>query len=166
MVPWARRRSVGSGQVHGSVRQLGEAAHASRGVGAPEGPEVELWALTFSPPGSRHPTGKLARLPRFVRLRVQNPTGLAERQHKALRMRIGACSLYWWDVGGGEPGGMSRRQGLTDSVACIVALCLSCFSALVLFSATASVLQYHPQARLEMVVAVKSIVWTGVAWFW
>jgi len=40
MAPWARRWPVGDGQVHGSVRQLGEAAHASREVGAPEGPEV------------------------------------------------------------------------------------------------------------------------------
>jgi len=40
MAPWARRWPVGSGQVRGSVRQLGQAAHASRGVGVPEGPEV------------------------------------------------------------------------------------------------------------------------------
>jgi len=84
MAPWARSRSVGSGQVHGSVRQLGEAAHASRGVGAPEGPEIQLWALTFSPPGLRHPTRKLAHLLRFIRLRVQNPTGLGECQHPRL----------------------------------------------------------------------------------
>ena len=40
MAPWARRSAVGSGQGHGSVRQLRQAAHASRGVGVPEGPEV------------------------------------------------------------------------------------------------------------------------------
>ena len=94
MAPWARRRSVGSGQVHGSVRQLGEAAHASRGVGAPEGPEVQLWALTFSPPGLRHPTRKLARLPPFVRLRVQNPTDLGECQQKL------ACTRTLSGLGG------------------------------------------------------------------
>ena len=96
MAPWARRRSVGSGQVHGSVRQLGEAAHASRGVGAPEGPEVQLWALTFSPPGLRHPTRKLARLPRFVRLRVQNPTGLGEcQQLEALLNVLERREVVW-----------------------------------------------------------------------
>ena len=41
-----------------------------RGVGAPEGPEVQLWALTLPPPGSRQPTRKLIRLPLSVRQSV------------------------------------------------------------------------------------------------
>lgn len=34
-----------------------------RGVGVPEGPEVQLWALTLPPPESRQPTRKLTHLP-------------------------------------------------------------------------------------------------------
>jgi hypothetical protein len=62
MAPWARRVLVGSGHVRGSVRQLGEAAHASRGVGAPEGPEVPALGPHLLPSGVAAPYPKTGRL--------------------------------------------------------------------------------------------------------
>ena len=50
----------------------------------PRARRFQLWALTFSPPGSRHPTRKLVGLPLDIRLGVQIPTDLGERQHLTL----------------------------------------------------------------------------------
>jgi hypothetical protein len=58
MAPWARRWPVGDGQVRGSVRQLRQAAHASREVGAPEGPEVTALGPHLLPSGVAAPYPK------------------------------------------------------------------------------------------------------------
>jgi len=62
MAPWARRWPVGSGQGHGSVRQRRQAAHASRGVGAPEGPEVQALGPHLPTSGVAAPYPKTGRL--------------------------------------------------------------------------------------------------------
>ena len=46
----------------------------------PRARRFQLWALTFPPPGSRHPTRKWSRLPLCIRLGVQIYPGLGERQ--------------------------------------------------------------------------------------
>ncbi len=56
MAPWARRVLGGSGHGRGSVRQLREAPLPPVGWVRPRARRFHLWALTFSPPGSRHPT--------------------------------------------------------------------------------------------------------------
>jgi hypothetical protein len=60
----------------------------------PRARRFQLWALTFSPPGSRHPTRKLVGLPLGNRLGVQIPTGSGEHQHRR-RFAMSATATNW-----------------------------------------------------------------------
>ncbi len=82
--PWPRGPGDGRSAVDksaGVCDNSGKPPTPPVGWVRPRARRFQLWALTFSPPGSRHPTRELADLPLCIRLGVQIYPGLGERQH-------------------------------------------------------------------------------------
>jgi hypothetical protein len=85
--PWPRGPGDGRSAVDksaGVCDNSGKPPTPPVGWVRPRARRFQLWALTFPPPGSRHPTRKWSGLPLYIRLGVQIYPGLGERQHLSL----------------------------------------------------------------------------------